>query len=138
LFVTLLMLVLVHCITFKYLPKLPSVVLIDPSHCSFALLVVNLVVCVLVRYYPHFHHLASGKLVVHHIAICLWLPSTHHQHLSLLVLLFYRIVGAIASLLCCLCHGEVLTPLLVLCKLWNSFVIGKEKGKNDCFHLFVY
>jgi hypothetical protein len=48
------------------------------------LLVDTPIAYVLVKYYPHGHHLVGGELLVYHIIICLLLPSTHHHHLPLL------------------------------------------------------
>ncbi len=107
-------------------------------HCSFALLVVILIACILVRYCHHHHLIASDKLMVHHV-IHLPLWSTHHHHLpSLVLLLVCRVANVVRiGLLCCLCHGEVLPLPITLCKWWSSFAIG-NKTKKKCFHLFFF
>jgi len=98
--------------------------------CSFALLVVIIVTCVLVNYYFHHHrlHLAGGKLVVLHIVIHLSLPSTHQNHLTLLVmLLICHVISVIIHSLCCLCHGDVLPLPISLSKWWSFPTIKKRK-----------
>jgi len=111
-------------------------------HCSFALLVVVLIACVLMRYYHHHHRIASDKLMVCHVVVQLPLWSTHHHHLpSLVLLLVCRVTNVlIISLLCCLCHGEVLAPPITLCRWWNSFAIKNitTKKKIPLFHFFQF
>ncbi len=91
-FITLLVLLLVCCIfvvtmgswrCFQVLNWTP----LCCFYCSFALLVATLITCVLVKYYPHQHHLANGKLVVHHVVVHVLFLGTHHCHLPPLVLL---------------------------------------------------
>jgi hypothetical protein len=90
-----------------------------PNYCSFVLFLCidGCYSCVLVRYYPHQHHLANDKLVVPCITICLLLPSTHHHRL-----LPFSVVGLSHSL----CHGEIVPCPIVLCMWSNSFAIEKN------------
>jgi hypothetical protein len=96
------------------------------------------IACVLVRYYPHCHCLACGKLVVHHIVVRLPLLGTHHHHLPLMVLLIvcHVVVGGVSAL-CCLHHCELL-PTSIAFSWWSSFVIGnKRKEKKKSLHLSI-
>jgi hypothetical protein len=90
----------------------------------------------------HHHHIASDKLMVCHVVVQLPLWSTHHHHLpSLVLLLVCRVTNVlIISLLCCLCHGEVLAPPITLCRWWNSFAIKNitTKKKIPLFHFFQF
>ncbi len=89
-----------HIVGVCHIPKYPH----EPFPLAFKLLFICIVgcysccmfiTCVLVKYYPYFHHLASGELVVHHIVIHLSIPSTHHHHLPpmLLVLLLVHSIA---------------------------------------------
>jgi len=80
-----------HIVGVRHVPKYPH----EPFPHVLMLLFICIVgcysrcmfiTCVLVRYYLHCHHLASGELVVLHIVIHLSVPSTHHHHLPPMVL----------------------------------------------------
>lgn len=117
----------------------PFVAIVVPSCYYIMLLVAIHVAYVLVKYYPHGHHLLGGELVVYHIIIRLSLRSTHHHHLPLLLLvllLVYHVVSVLTILLCWICHGEVLLLPIVLCMWWSSFAINK-KGKKRWILPFV-
>jgi hypothetical protein len=115
----------------------PCVAIVVTLCYFFTMLVAIPIACILVRYYPHCHGLACGKLVVHHIVVHLPLLGTHHHHLPLLVLLLVRhVVGGVSSL-CCLCHCELL-PTSITLWWWGSFVIGnKREEKKKSLHLFI-
>jgi hypothetical protein len=49
--------------------------------CSFVLMVIIHVACVLVKYYPHHHWHASSKLMGPYVVVCLPLQGTHQCHL---------------------------------------------------------
>jgi hypothetical protein len=59
-----------------------------------------------VKYYPHYHCLASGALMVCCVNVHLSLLRSHHHHfhpMLLVLLLVYHIIGGAVSSLHCMC-----------------------------------
>lgn len=82
--------------------------------------------------------------------LCCYTPVVnryYHWHLPFLVLLLVHcVISDVASLLCCLCHGEVPPLPIALCKWWRYFMIGNREEKkkvsfSTCLffiYLFIY
>ncbi len=81
--------------------------------------IATFITSVLLRYYPHHHHLVGGVLVVHHV-VHFPLTSTHHCHFPLVL------------------HGEVLPLPIALFKWWSSFILETKQKKCESFNFLLY